>query len=206
MTLVLVTNGNYSRILLGMKKRGLGIGKWNGFGGKLEPGESIEAAAARELHEESGVVALNLERRGVVWQKFVNDPVALEFHVFHADKFEGTPMESDEMAPKWFEIGDIPFQEMWKDDEIWYPAFLRREYFRLFLLFRGTETMLGHHIEQVDSTDLAPCTDLAGTWGEKWKGEAEMARENSLTLLEDGTIVDPILQAHQSVVVKAPLI
>jgi len=51
MTLVLVTNGNYSRILLGMKKRGLGIGKWNGFGGKLEPGESIEAAAARELHE-----------------------------------------------------------------------------------------------------------------------------------------------------------
>ena len=38
---------------------------------------------------------------------------------------------------------------MWKDDEIWYPAFLRREYFRLFLLFRGTETMLGHHIEQV---------------------------------------------------------
>ena len=35
------------RILLGMKKRGFGAGRWNGFGGKVDPGESIEAAAKR---------------------------------------------------------------------------------------------------------------------------------------------------------------
>ena len=44
-TLVFVADA--SRILLGMKKRGFGVGRWNGFGGKVDPGESIEAAAKR---------------------------------------------------------------------------------------------------------------------------------------------------------------
>ena len=36
-----------ARILLGYKKRGFGEGRWNGFGGKVEPGEMIEEAAKR---------------------------------------------------------------------------------------------------------------------------------------------------------------
>ena len=46
-----------SLILLGMKKRGFGTGKWNGFGGKVEAGESNEQAALRELKEESSIIA-----------------------------------------------------------------------------------------------------------------------------------------------------
>ncbi len=38
---------NESNILLGLKKRGFGSGKWNGFGGKVEANESIEEAAKR---------------------------------------------------------------------------------------------------------------------------------------------------------------
>lgn len=34
-------------ILLGFKKRGFGKDKWNGFGGKVEPGESIFQGAVR---------------------------------------------------------------------------------------------------------------------------------------------------------------
>lgn len=45
LTLVLVVQPG--RVLLGMKKRGFGAGKWNGFGGKVQPGESIEDAARR---------------------------------------------------------------------------------------------------------------------------------------------------------------
>lgn len=37
------------RLLLGRKLRGFGEGYLNGFGGKVEPGETIEAAAAREV-------------------------------------------------------------------------------------------------------------------------------------------------------------
>lgn len=39
------TNKLLTLVLLGMKKRGFGAGKWNGFGGKVQPGETIEEAA-----------------------------------------------------------------------------------------------------------------------------------------------------------------
>jgi 8-oxo-dGTP diphosphatase/2-hydroxy-dATP diphosphatase len=59
LTLVLVVDTCHSvsswRILLGMKKRGFGMGKWNGFGGKVEPAETVEDAALRELEEEAGL-------------------------------------------------------------------------------------------------------------------------------------------------------
>ncbi|XP_023213973.1 7,8-dihydro-8-oxoguanine triphosphatase-like [Centruroides sculpturatus] len=45
MTIVLVRES--SRVLLGLKKRGFGEGKWNGFGGKVQEGETIEEAAIR---------------------------------------------------------------------------------------------------------------------------------------------------------------
>ena len=35
------------RVLLGMKKRGFGVGRWNGFGGKVQEGETIEEGAIR---------------------------------------------------------------------------------------------------------------------------------------------------------------
>ncbi|MEK7139021.1 MAG: NUDIX domain-containing protein [Patescibacteria group bacterium] len=42
-------------ILLAMKKRGFGAGKWNGVGGKVDEGETVKLAATRELNEEIGV-------------------------------------------------------------------------------------------------------------------------------------------------------
>lgn len=45
LTLALIRN--QQRVLLGMKKRGFGQGLWNGFGGKVEEGETIKEAAKR---------------------------------------------------------------------------------------------------------------------------------------------------------------
>ena len=45
-----------SQILLGLKKRGFGQGKWNGFGGKVQVGETILDGAIREVEEECGLV------------------------------------------------------------------------------------------------------------------------------------------------------
>eukprot|EP00729_Bicosta_minor_P028396 gene28396-12164_t len=56
LTLILLRELETSRILLGMKKRGFGAGKWNGFGGKVEVGETIVEGAVREMQEESGLV------------------------------------------------------------------------------------------------------------------------------------------------------
>lgn len=51
-TLVVLFNDK-NQILLCMKKRGFGVGKWNGAGGKVDAGETILRAAVRELEEET---------------------------------------------------------------------------------------------------------------------------------------------------------
>ncbi len=45
LTLVLIKK--LTEVLLGYKKRGFGVHKWNGFGGKVNASESIEEAAVR---------------------------------------------------------------------------------------------------------------------------------------------------------------
>ena len=55
-----------SKILLTMKKRGFGVGFWNGFGGKVKEGETIEAVAIRETEEESGIVVSKIKGRGIL--------------------------------------------------------------------------------------------------------------------------------------------
>ncbi len=122
-------------ILLGLKKRGFGAGRWNGFGGKLAEGETVEEAAKRELLEEASVVADKLEKVGVLEFLFQNEPKILETHFFKATEFSGEPFESEEMKPKWFHVDEIPFEEMWPDDKFWMPYLLAGKKFKGKFLF-----------------------------------------------------------------------
>ena len=123
------------KVLLGMKKRGFGEGRWNGFGGKVKEGEDIEGAAKREVLEEAGTEAGEMTKRGVINFEFEGDPNALEVHIFEITKFEGEPAESDEMRPKWFSASEIPFDKMWPDDRYWMPLFLAGKKFQGRFLF-----------------------------------------------------------------------
>lgn len=136
----IIENG---KILLGMKKRGFGAGKWNGFGGKIENGEAIEEAAVRELHEEVRVLANKLEKVGEL--KFIF-PYKKEWnqivHVFLVKEWEGHPKESEEMLPKWFQINEIPFDKMWQDDRHWLPILLNgRKVNATFIFKEDNETI-----------------------------------------------------------------
>ncbi len=113
-----------SRLLLGMKKRGFGAGVWNGFGGKVEAGETIEQAAMREVQEEVGIVPSGLKPVGVITFTFESDPKIMEVHIFSVTDFTGEPIETEEMRPKWFALNDIPYDTMWPDDRFWLPMFL----------------------------------------------------------------------------------
>ncbi|XP_069920383.1 oxidized purine nucleoside triphosphate hydrolase isoform X1 [Oryctolagus cuniculus] len=95
-TLVLVLQP--PRLLLGMKKRGFGAGRWNGFGGKVQAGETIEAGARRELQEESGLTVDTLHKVGHIVFEFVGNPERMDVHIFRTDCVQGTPVESD--APR----------------------------------------------------------------------------------------------------------
>jgi 8-oxo-dGTP pyrophosphatase MutT (NUDIX family) len=113
------------QLLLGAKKRGFGAGKINGFGGKLEPGESTDAAAARELREESGLTPKRMAHVGVLTFVFDDElERPWSVHVYGVASWSGEPAESDEMAPAWFDARALPFGRMWADDRYWYPRFV----------------------------------------------------------------------------------
>lgn len=112
------------QILLAMKKRGFGIGKWNGAGGKVEADESIEAAAIRECQEEIGVTPKQLHYRGEL--HFIDLPDVEHYcYVYEATEWDGEPTETEEMRPRWFALNDIPYDKMWPDDRYWIPKFLQ---------------------------------------------------------------------------------
>ena len=118
------------RILLGMKKRGFGSGRWNGFGGKVEVGESITQAVIREMKEEVNIVPITMFKIGILEFAFQNDSTELEVHIFKVTTYEGEPTESEEMCPQWFAWEDVPFTQMWVDDEYWFPFLQRSELFK----------------------------------------------------------------------------
>lgn len=112
------------RVLMAMKKRGHGEGKWNGPGGKLEPGETPLEAAAREVQEEIGVTPLLRRQLGIVTY---HDPEFGNFsaHVFRCTSWKGEPVETEEMRPQWFPIDAIPYDQMWAGDNQWVPYVIR---------------------------------------------------------------------------------
>ncbi|CAI5467474.1 unnamed protein product [Closterium sp. Yama58-4] len=115
------------KVLLGRKQRGFGKGLWMFFGGKVEPGEATEHAAARELQEEAGLVAEGLEKRAELLFHLDGQPKPWQVHVYIVERFTGEVCASDEMIPQWFSASDIPYGEMFPDDIIWVPCFLKGE-------------------------------------------------------------------------------
>ncbi len=113
------------KILLGFKKTGFGKGNYLGIGGKIEQGESEIAAAAREIKEEISVSQPQLQKVGNFTFLFPEKPEwSQQVHAFLCPKWEGEPQESNEVQPKWFDCGEIPFSHMWDDNQFWLPAIL----------------------------------------------------------------------------------
>jgi len=153
LTLCLIQKGN--QILLGMKKRGFGEGKWNGFGGKVQEGETIEEAAEREVLEECGLKVKNLEKFGQLDFEFRDKPgEILEVHMYKSGDFEGESKESDEMLPQWFKISQIPYDKMWSDDVYWLPLFLEGKNFTGCFLFDENNRVLQHKLTGIDMLDI----------------------------------------------------
>ncbi len=148
LTLCIVHKG--AQVLLGMKKRGFGQGNWNGFGGKLHEGESIEDAARREVREEAGILVKDLEKVGILTFAWEKNPDLLEVHVFRVEDFEGEPTEGEEMRPKWFTEDALPYKEMWPDDVYWLPLLLAGKKFRGAFLFGEANQILSQELQEVE--------------------------------------------------------
>lgn len=121
-TIVFPVKGN--KVLLGMKKRGFGAGWWNGFGGKLNKNESYEDCARRETQEEVVIDTKNLLQVAKLLFYFENK-FEIASVAFTSSDFSGSPIETEEMLPQWFDIKALPFDSMWPGDEHWIPKALK---------------------------------------------------------------------------------
>ena len=150
-TLMLIRTGD--RLLLIRKKRGLGAGKFNGPGGRLEPGETPLEAILREVREEIVVTPMGVTLAGELWFQFA-DGYSLHGTVFMADGLVGEPCETDEAIPFWFPVDALPYHEMWADDRIWMPTALAGRPFVGKFLFDGDQ-MIGGEMEFPPALDVA---------------------------------------------------
>jgi 8-oxo-dGTP diphosphatase / 2-hydroxy-dATP diphosphatase len=145
-TLVIVHQ--HPKVLLGMKKRGFGAGKWNGFGGKVEAGETIEEAARREVREEAGIELGAMRKIAVV--TFETGEEDNECHFFKAESFSGELRETEEMRPRWFGVEEIPFAEMWPDDVHWMPLFLNDKTFTGRFRFSENDELMEYELTEAE--------------------------------------------------------
>jgi 8-oxo-dGTP pyrophosphatase MutT (NUDIX family) len=146
-TILLLIRGD--EVLLAMKKRGFGIGKWNGVGGKPNPGEDIMAAAIREAEEEIGIRAIDLVEVAVMnfYHLLPEANWNQQVVVYKTDRWTGEPTETEEMKPKWFNISQIPYGDMWPDDIFWMPKVFAGSYVRASFLFDQNQQILEYHLE-----------------------------------------------------------
>ena len=146
--LVKKTDGKITEVCLAMKKRGFGIGRWNGVGGKVEDGESIKDATIREAKEEIGITASDLQKVGEIAFSFKFKPDYNQLvHIYITESWEGEPIESEEMSPAWYKADELPYTTMWPDDIFWLPKVLDGEKIKAWFTFGEQDTILEQKVE-----------------------------------------------------------
>lgn len=144
-TLVFVVR--HGQVLLIRKKRGLGAGKINGPGGRIDPGETPVECAVREVEEELRVTPVDPRLRGELSFQFL-DGYSIHAYVFLARDCIGEPTETDEAIPLWTPVDRIPYDEMWADDRLWVPRLLAGGCFEGRFVF-DRDVMVGHQVRDL---------------------------------------------------------
>lgn len=139
------------KILLAMKKRGFGEGKYNGVGGKIEKNETPEQAMIRETQEEISVTPIDYEKAGLIEfdEYYKGTKQKLAFHLYIVHKWNGTISETEEMKPQWFSINEIPYNKMFPDDKYWLPLVLKGQKIKAYFDFDENWNLISKNIEDL---------------------------------------------------------
>jgi len=134
---------NQGEVLLQFKRRGFGVGKWNGPGGKVETGEELEQAVIREVKEETGLEASDLKKMAEL-EFYFHDRQDWDniTHVYVAGSYAGEMQANNEGELKWFKINELPFERMWDDDPHWLPRVLAGEFMKMKFYFDSQGKLL----------------------------------------------------------------
>lgn len=99
------------------------LGKYNGLGGKMLPGEDIVSCIRREILEEAGIHCSQIHLRGTInWTSFGRNGEDWFGFIFRIDSFTGTPFkENKEGTLSWKPIAKISQLPMWPGDKYFLP-------------------------------------------------------------------------------------
>ncbi len=149
-TILLLLRDN--EVLLAMKKRGFGMGKWNGVGGKPNLGEDMRTTAIRECKEEIVVTPMDIKEMAVLTyiHQLTEKSWGMKVNVYVATTWEGEPVETEEMKPKWFKLEDVPYSEMWLDDILWMPKVFAGKFVKGSFMFGENEELVDHYLATSD--------------------------------------------------------
>ena len=117
----------------------VGKGFLNGYGGKVEEGESSRQAAIRELHEECGIVtkSKDLDKRARI-DFYIGSESQLGFScdIYLVTDWEGEPHDTEEMGPaEWFDVKKLPLERMLVGDQKWFPQVFEGKFFKAKLVY-----------------------------------------------------------------------
>lgn len=145
-------DGEINDICLAMKKRGFGVNRWNGVGGKVDGADqTIEDAAIREAKEEISVDVRGLKKVAELSFYFPHHPAWNQMvHVYLTEDWAGEPKESEEMRPEWFLVNQIPFENMWPDDIFWLPEVIKGNLLKAKFKFGENDVILDKKIAIVN--------------------------------------------------------
>lgn len=120
-TLGYVFNEDQSKVLLIHRNKrpdDAHYGKYNGLGGKMEPGEDVVACMKREIREEAGIECEEMELRGTVsWPGFGKAGEDWFGFLFRITKFSGIPMkENTEGTLLWVPVDEVEALNLWEGD------------------------------------------------------------------------------------------
>jgi mutator protein MutT len=149
MNLLYLVKGD--QVLLAMKKRGHGAGRYNGVGGKLDPDESVEQCLVRESQEEIGVIPEKFEKMAyITFDLYMKGERVFEHvYLFTSSKWTGKPTESEEVAPRWFDIDKLPFDKMWPNDVHFLQQILEGKKLTGHFKLDKNDLVLSHNIKIV---------------------------------------------------------
>jgi len=145
-----------SKVLLLLKSKGLfGGGKWNAPGGKLVGTEAPEAAAAREVYEETGLKVRELSFHGAL-NFYLGKCRKLDqtVFVFSSRLARGKLRQSLEGRLEWFAKDQVPYDQMWEDDRVWLPlVFAGKRFVGDFYFSDGYVKLEEYVLEEIANQD-----------------------------------------------------
>ncbi|WP_052554023.1 NUDIX hydrolase [Gemmata sp. SH-PL17] len=104
------------------------LGKYNGLGGKLEPGEDVVAGMKREIREEAGIECDAVQLAGTIsWPGFGKRGEDWFGFIFRIEQFSGAPLSANaEGALEWVEVDRVSTLPLWDGDRFFLPLVFDR--------------------------------------------------------------------------------